>query len=97
MKVLGYTNREIRTMTTSVYKWILIVVYFVSIPIFRQIIQTIIDIAFKDLDFSIKIHIGIQASLFGFVIILLVYLVAMFLSNRQIKKIKLSESLKADE
>ncbi len=97
MKVLGYTNREIRTMTTSVYKWILIVVYFVSIPIFREIIQTIIDIAFKDLDFSIKIHIGIQASLFGFVIILLVYLVAMFLSNRQIKKIKLSESLKADE
>ncbi len=97
MKVLGYTNKEIRTMTTSVYKWILIVVYFVSIPIFRQIIQTIIDIAFKDLDFSIKIHIGIQASLFGFVIILLVYLVAMYLSNRQIKKIKLSESLKADE
>ncbi len=97
MKVLGYTNKEIRTMTTSVYKWILIVVYFVSIPIFKKIIQTIIDVAFKDLDFSIKIHIGIEATLFGFVIILLVYFVAMFLSSRQIKKIKLSESLKADE
>ncbi len=97
MKVLGYTNKEIRKMTTSAYKWILLVVYFVSIPIFRQIIQTIIDIAFKDLDFSIKIHIGLRASLFGFVIILLVYFVSMYLSDRQIKKIKLSESLKADE
>ncbi len=97
MKVLGYTNKEIRTMTTSAYKWILVIVYFVSIPIFRKIIQTIIDVAFKDLDFSIKIHIGLRASLFGFVIILLVYFVAMYLSDRQIKKIKLSESLKADE
>ncbi len=97
MKVLGYTNKEIRHMITSVYKWILIIVYFVSIPIFKKIIQTIIDIALKDLDFSIKIHIGLKASLFGFVIILLVYLIAMFLSNNQIKKIKLSESLKADE
>lgn len=97
MKVLGYTNQEISKMTTSAYKWILIVVYFLSIPVFEKIIQFIIAQAMADMDMSLTVHIGFKAIIFGILIILFVYYLSLFVAKRSINKISLAESLKADE
>lgn len=97
MKVLGYSNKEITTMTTSVYKWIVAIVYFVSIPLFQFLIQFIVDQAMKDMDFAITINIDYVASILAFVVIYITYYISMLFAKRSINKIKLSESLKLDQ
>lgn len=97
MKVLGYSTSEITKMTTSSYKWIVIIVYFSSIPLFALIIQKIIDTAMKDMDFAFSININMYASVSAFILIYITYLISMTIAKRQISKIKLSESLKTDE
>lgn len=97
MKVLGYTNKEVNSMIISPYKWILIFVYFVSIPLFKVIIQTIISYALKDIDIAVKVKIPFEAIISGFIAIFIVYLISMFITRISVNKIELSESLKVDE
>lgn len=97
MKVLGYTNKEITKIVTSGYKWIVIVVYFISIPLFQYLIQALINEAFKDSSIHLNISMNWISVIVGFIIIYIIYLLASYLSRRKVNKIKLSESLKIDE
>ncbi len=97
MKVLGYSSREVRTMTIGIYKWLVIGIYLVSIPLLQWMIQTTVNTAMADMDFVIQINLNYVYSLLGLVVILVVYLIASKLTYRKIEKIKLAESLKADE
>lgn len=97
MKVLGYKNSEVKSMTISSYKWIVILVYFATLPLINFLIQTIMRMALKSSDIDIPLPFSIKYVLIGFAIIYGVYMLAISLSYRGIKKIKVSESLKADE
>ncbi len=97
MKVLGYKDREIKNITTSAFKWIIVIVYFSTIPIIEKLIQVIIEKATSGLDFTFVIDIGWKFSLYGFLVLLFVYFVSANFAYRAIKKIDLSESLKLDE
>lgn len=97
MKVLGYTTKEINNMTTSAYKWVVIVVYFVSLPLLENLIQGLINYAMRDIDFQIVVKIDLKFAFGGFIIIYLVFMLSSIISKRAVHKIKLSESLKTDE
>lgn len=97
MKVLGYSSKEVRKMTIGIYKWLVIIIYLISIPFLQFSIQSAVNAAMKDMDFTIPIHLNIPISLLGLVVIFIVYLIASSLTYRKIEKIKLAESLKADE
>lgn len=97
MKVLGYSSKEVRTMTIGIYKWLVIIIYLGSIPLLEYSIQSAVNTAMADMDFSIPINLNYGLSLLGLGIILIVYLIASNLTYKKIEKIKLSESLKADE
>lgn len=97
MKVLGYKNSEVKQMTISSYKWIVILVYFATLPLINFLIKTIMGMALKSSDIDIPLPFSAKYVLIGFAIIYGVYMLAISLSYRGIKKIKVSESLKADE
>lgn len=97
MKVLGYSSKEIRTMTIGMYKWLVIAIYLISIPGLEKIIQEIVNMAMGDADFVLPINLNYTLSLLGLLVIIVVYLIASNLTYRKITQIKLAESLKADE
>ncbi len=97
MKVLGYSSSEVRTMTIGIYKWLVIGIYLLSIPLLQYSIQSAVNAAMADMDFSIPIKLNIPLSLLGLVLIFVVYMIASSLTYKKIEKIQLAESLKADE
>lgn len=97
MKVLGYSSKEVRTMTIGMYKWLVVGIYLVSIPLLQYSIQAAVNTAMADMDFTIPIKLNLPMALLGLGLIFIVYLIASSLTYRKIEKIKLAESLKADE
>lgn len=97
MKVMGYTNSEIKKMTVGIYKWFVIVIYIGLIPIVEAVIKKIVNVATQDLDFTLDINLNYVTAFIGLIVILIVYLISERLAYRSIYKIKLAESLKADE
>ncbi len=97
MKVLGYTNREIKKIITAPYRIIVIAVYFASIPLIQRLITNLIQAAFADADFQLNVRIDFQFAILGFIVIYLIYEISMYFAYRVIKKISLAESLKVDE
>ncbi len=97
MKVLGYTDKEVRRMTIGIYKWFVIVIYIALIPFLQFAIQSVIDYALRDADFVLYINLDLFIAFLGLVVIFTVYLISSKLTYQKISKIRLSESLKADE
>lgn len=97
MKVMGYTNSEVRKMTTSSYKWIILVVYIISMPIIETLIQTVVNYAMSDMSFQVVIDLNFRYAIIGLVLIFIIYFLSMSIAQRSIKKIALAESLKVDE
>lgn len=97
MKVLGYTDQEIKKMTIGMYKWFVIVIYLMLLPGLEFAIQGVINFALRDAGFSIFVQINRVMALLGLLVIFVVYIIASSLTFRKIKKIRLAESLKADE
>lgn len=97
MKVLGYSSKEVRTMTIGIYKWLVIIIYLLSIPVLQLSIQSAVNAAMADMDFTIPIKLNIPLSLLGLGLIFIVFMISSTLTYKKIEKIKLAESLKADE
>lgn len=97
MKVLGYSSKEVRKMTIGIYKWLVIIIYLLSIPLLESMIQSTVNYAMRDMGFELPIHLNYGLSLLGIVVIYIVYIISSNITYRKIDKIKLSESLKADE
>lgn len=97
MKVMGYTNSEVRKMTTSSYKWIILIVYIISMPIIETLIQTVVNYAMSDMSFQVVIDLNFRYAIVGLVLIFIIYFLSMGIAQRSIKKIALAESLKVDE
>lgn len=97
MKVMGYHNSEIKKMTIASYKWICIFVYFATIPFILWLINTLVGIALKNQDFTLPLRLNLEYLILGFIVIFGVYLISSSIVFTNIKKINMSESLKADE
>ncbi|MGL4590152.1 MAG: FtsX-like permease family protein [Mycoplasmatales bacterium] len=97
MKVLGYDDREVNTMTIGLYKWLVVLIYIISIPIVQYIITSLVTMATSSLDFSFDVELNYLNMALGIVVVYAAFLLSKAIAMRKIKKIKLSESLKADE
>ncbi len=97
MKVLGYTNKEIKNITVSAFKWIVITVYFSTIPLVEKMVQKIIAQATAGSDLVFNIEVDLLTAMYGFSILFIIYLISSNFTYRMIQKIDLSESLKVDE
>lgn len=97
MKVLGYSEKEISQMTIGVYKWIVGIVYILSIPLMEFLIQQVVNVAFADADFVLDVSLNYILSLSGLIVIFLIYYISSKISYRNIKNIKLAESLNIDQ
>jgi len=97
LRVLGYTTKEIRRVTTSSYKWVITIVYFATIPLIEWLINAFFEQILADMDMIFHVNIDLKWSLFGYAIIMGVYLFSTKLTEKNIDQVSLAESLKADE
>ena len=96
MKVMGYKDREINSVVLNIYTPFVIIAYFLSIPAIKWILNSIVSLVAKDLDFSIPIHLGIGNALIGLAVILIAYFIALFVARKALNKVPLSEALKRE-
>ena len=96
MKVLGYKNKEINSIVLNMYTPFIIIAYIISIPVMIKILNKIVEILTKNIDFTIPITLSYEKALLGLIILLLGYYIAMFISKRSLKKIPLAVSLKRE-
>lgn len=97
MKVLGYSNSEVKKMTIGIYKYFVGVIYLLSIPIINILIQQIINKAFEGTDYNFTIHMDFKAIIAGLIVIYLIYFISSYMAYKKIKKISLAKSLNKDE
>ena len=62
----------------------------ISIPLVEGMINTLIDTLLADSDFSFAISINWKFALMGYLVIIIVYLISMARTERNIKKVLLS-------
>ena len=96
MKVMGYTEKEIKGVVLNIYTPFVIIAYLLSIPAMKSILRWILSLATKDLDFSVPIVLSWQGALLGFAVIMVAYLIALQLSRRALNKVSLAEALKRE-
>lgn len=96
MKVMGYTDKEINNVVLNIYTPFVIIAYLLSIPAMKGILNAIISLVAKDLDFTIPIHLGWVNALIGLAVILVAYFIALYASRRALNRIPLSEALKRE-
>ena len=97
LKVQGYKNKEIKKMTIGIYKWLVVIIYILAIPLLEKGIQSVLDMALGESGFYITVDINLLYASFGLLLIVAIYILSSSITLRSIKKIKLAESLKSDE
>ncbi|MFD1018628.1 ABC transporter permease [Thalassobacillus hwangdonensis] len=96
-KVMGYHDREISKLVLSVYTPIVILSYFLSIPLSLMTIEGAMNSLVSETGFLIPVIINVWMILIGFAIILLTYWLSLALSRRKLKRISLQEALKKQQ
>ena len=96
MKVLGYKQKEINSIVLNMYTPFIILSYLISIPVMIFVLNKIVETLTKSIDFTIPISIDITKAMFGLVILLIGYYIAMNISKKSLKKIPLAVSLKRE-
>lgn len=96
MKVMGYKEKEIKSVVLNIYTPFVIIAYLLSIPAMKAILRWIISLVAKDLDFSVPIVLSWQGALIGFAVIMVSYFLALQLSRRSLSKVPLAEALKRE-
>ncbi len=96
MKVMGYENKIISKIVLNIYTPLIIISYFLSIPIMKKILEKTVAIFSKDIGMVIPINITINQILLGLIVLLLVYFIALRISKNLLDKIPLSIALKRE-
>ena len=97
LKVLGYKNKEISSMLMNVYTPIVVIAYLLSIGAGYYLFQWLIVYTAQTLGMAFPVAINIWQIIGGLVLVLVIYLLALFFSKKHFNKISLSESLKEYE
>lgn len=96
MKVMGYHNKKISSIVLNIYTPIIIISYFLSIPVMIALLKKIVSVLSDSIEMVIPISLDYKVALFGLVCLLVSYYVAVSLSKRVLNKIPLAIALKRE-
>ncbi|WP_374721256.1 FtsX-like permease family protein [Peribacillus tepidiphilus] len=97
MKVIGYQDSMISQLMINVYTPVVILSYFIGIPLAIFSLGTLLTSMAEQTNFIFPISVNPLWMVLGLVIILLTYYASLFISKYKIKKISLHEVLKHQE
>ena len=96
MKVMGYKEKEIKSVVLNIYTPFVLIAYLLSIPAMKGILRFIISLVARDLDFSVPIELSLQGALLGLAVIMAAYFIALSMSRKALNRVSLAEALKRE-
>jgi putative ABC transport system permease protein len=86
-KILGYRDGELGTMFLGFNNISFLLGFLIGIPLYSSFIKYIINVALRDVDFSLKMYAGFKDIAITFIILLIAFLLSKYLGRRKIRKI----------
>ncbi len=96
-KVMGYHDKEVSKLVLSVYTSIVLIAYFVSIPLASLSLQQTMNKLVQETGFLMPTDVAWWMVVIGFIVILLTYWLSLGLSKRKLKNVSLQEALKKQQ
>ncbi|QAS54270.1 ABC transporter permease [Halobacillus litoralis] len=96
-KVMGYHDKEVSKLVLSVYTPIVLISYFVSIPLASLGLEQTMNTLVQETGFLMPTDIAWWMIFVGFVVIMVTYWFSLTLSKRKLKQISLQEALKKQQ
>lgn len=96
MKVMGYKNKRISSIVLNIYTPVIIIFYFLSIPIMIKILEKIVSVLSGDMGMTIPISLDPSLAIIGLICLLIAYYIAIGLSKKVLNKIPLAMALKRE-
>ncbi|MYL48043.1 FtsX-like permease family protein [Halobacillus litoralis] len=96
-KVMGYHDKEVSKLVLSVYTPIVLIAYFVSIPLASLSLQQTMNTLVQETGFLMPTDVAWWMVVIGFIVILLTYWLSLGLSKRKLKNVSLQEALKKQQ
>src|SRR5574344_236811 len=89
MKVMGYNDRFISSVVLNIYTPFIIISYFLSIPVMKKILSSIVGKLTSSMNFAIPIEFSWIKAIIGLVCLLVTYFIAVGMSRRSLNKVPL--------
>ncbi|MYL72283.1 FtsX-like permease family protein [Halobacillus litoralis] len=96
-KVMGYHDKEVSKLVLSVYTPIVLIAYFVSIPLASLSLDQTMNTLVQETGFLMPTDVAWWMVLTGFIVIMLTYWLSLGLSKRKLKDVSLQEALKKQQ
>ncbi len=96
LKVMGYQDKEISKMVLRIYSPVIMIAYFISIPVTIVVLETLMAVLGELMGVSIPVRMRLTSALIGFATMMVSYMIAIQISKRRVSKIPLQEALKED-
>ncbi|MBX0358633.1 ABC transporter permease [Halobacillus sp. Nhm2S1] len=96
-KVMGYHDKEVSKLVLSVYTPIVLIAYFVSIPLASLSLEQTMNTLVQETGFLMPTDVAWWMVVIGFIVILLTYWLSLGLSKRKLKNVSLQEALKKQQ
>lgn len=94
-KVLGYRPNEVNRLILDSNTPVVVIGYLIGIPVLLASVTVFMQSLAQSMQMTIPARLNLWSMLLGFVIVMLTYQVAKWLSRRKIGRIPMSEALKA--
>lgn len=86
-KILGFRDGELSTMFLGFNNVSFLLGFLIGIPLYSSFIKYIVNVALRDLDFSLKMYAGFKDIWLTFIILFGAFILSKYLSRRRIGKI----------
>ncbi|ARI77137.1 ABC transporter permease [Halobacillus mangrovi] len=96
-KVMGYQDNEVSRLVLSVYTPVVLISYFLSIPLGGLALEQTMNGLVEQTGFLLPTDISWWMVLTGFGVIILTYWLSLYLSKRKLKQVSLQEALKKQQ
>ncbi|WP_163526303.1 ABC transporter permease [Halobacillus ihumii] len=96
-KVLGYHDDEIAKLVLNVYTPLVVIFYFVAIPIGIMAIRGMMGSLVEQTGFLMPVNLNWVMTSLGFVIMMGTYWLSLYFSKRKLKNVSLQEALKKQQ
>jgi putative ABC transport system permease protein len=94
LKSIGYNNYEINKKFTFLLYFLLLLSYFIAIPITIVLLNQLLEILINQIGFKLILEINIWNILIGFIVINLLFIAITFFSNKYYNSIQISDIIK---
>jgi putative ABC transport system permease protein len=93
-KILGYRNREITSIFLGFSNFSILLGFIIGIPVFNLFFRVLYMQLIKNLDFSIKMSLGLREIALSLGVLAVAYLISRYICRRNVLKIQPSIVLK---